>query len=96
MSKLRLQQVITNFVVITINLLKAFLKSRKKKTIQLIEIIGFSCNEIFTFVLAKSALLHGIRPIIIDNTNIFVTHMKPYINLVSFPSKLPKIPVLCI
>ncbi|VDK73855.1 unnamed protein product [Litomosoides sigmodontis] len=30
---------------------------------------------------AKNALLHGIRPIIIDNTNIFVTHMKPYIDL---------------
>uniref|UniRef100_A0A1I8F0A2 Smr domain-containing protein n=1 Tax=Wuchereria bancrofti TaxID=6293 RepID=A0A1I8F0A2_WUCBA len=30
---------------------------------------------------AKDAIQQGIKPIIIDNTNIFVTHMKPYINL---------------
>uniref|UniRef100_A0A8R1Y552 Smr domain-containing protein n=1 Tax=Onchocerca volvulus TaxID=6282 RepID=A0A8R1Y552_ONCVO len=30
---------------------------------------------------AKKAIQHGIKPIIIDNTNIFVAHMKPYITL---------------
>uniref|UniRef100_A0A158Q7T7 Smr domain-containing protein n=1 Tax=Elaeophora elaphi TaxID=1147741 RepID=A0A158Q7T7_9BILA len=30
---------------------------------------------------ARNAILQGIKPIIIDNTNIFVAHMKPYINL---------------
>ncbi|KAL4002417.1 AAA domain family protein [Acanthocheilonema viteae] len=30
---------------------------------------------------ARNAILQGIKPIIIDNTNILVTHMKPYINL---------------
>ncbi|MCP9258680.1 hypothetical protein DINM_001691 [Dirofilaria immitis] len=30
---------------------------------------------------AKDAMRHGIKPIIIDNTNIFVAHMKPYITL---------------
>ncbi len=33
-------------------------------------------------VAVKEALFENCKPVVVDNTNIFVAHMKPYINLV--------------